>query len=235
MKISEIFWSIQGESTFAGIPTLFIRFQGCNLRCNYCDSAYTFDMEAEGVKDMTVDEVMAEVYEEAVTKTKNNMFICITGGEPLIHAADLQILLQKLIAEFGESVIITIETNGSIKIPKELRLPQVFWIVDIKCPSSGHELNDMSVYGLLKTLGKQDEIKFVIGDENDFIYAHTIVRHFIPEYFLNQRSVIFSPVILDDNKEWPAKLAQMVLDAELPVRVQIQLHKVIWPNENRGY
>ena len=233
MKISEIFWSIQGESTFAGIPTLFIRTQGCNLRCSYCDSAYTFD-EEKG-KDMDLHDIMAIVYEEAVTKTKNNMFICITGGEPLMHKKELGELLSKLIEEFGENIIITVETNGSIKIPKELRLPQVYWIVDIKCPSSNHVLNDMEVYSLLKTLGTQDEIKFVIGNENDFTYAIAIVKNLIPEYYLNLRSVIFSPVILDDNKEWPTELAQMVLEAELPVRVQVQLHKVLWPNEERGY
>jgi 7-carboxy-7-deazaguanine synthase len=210
MKISEIFTSIQGESTFAGMPCQFIRLSGCNLRCTYCDTTYSY---GEG-QEMSVDEVIGKV------KVSGQKLVEITGGEPLLQPEDLAELTSRLL-DSGCRVLI--ETNGTLSI-RALDKRAVI-IMDVKTPSSGmSELND---YTNFDVIGKFGEIKFVISNRADYEWAERIVR----EYGLPRRcTVLFSPAF---GAMPPRDLAAWLLEDSLEVRLNIQLHKYIYDPDER--
>lgn len=211
LTINEIFHSIQGESTHAGRPCVFVRLTACDLRCRWCDTPYAFH---EGRK-MSVDEVMAEV------EARGCPVVEVTGGEPLLQA-DVYPLMQRLL-DAGKTVLV--ETGGHRSIAQ---VPAgVSRIVDVKCPGSGEaERNDWSNFALL---APADEVKFVIADRTDYEYAREVVRR---EQLIGRvAAVLFSPV----HGELDAKqLAEWVIADRLEVRVQLQMHKYIWSPQTRG-
>jgi 7-carboxy-7-deazaguanine synthase len=211
LTINEIFHSIQGESTFAGRPCVFVRLTACDLRCSWCDTPYAFH---EGRK-MSVDEVIADV------EARGCPTVEVTGGEPLLQA-DVYPLMQRLL-DSGKTVLI--ETGGHRSIAA---VPAgVIRIMDVKCPGSGEsEKNDWSNLALLE---KSDEVKFVIADRRDYDYARDIVqRENLPG---RVNAVLFSPV----HGKLDAKLlSEWVIADRLDVRVQLQVHKYIWSPETRG-
>lgn len=211
MKVNEIFLSLQGESLSTGLPTVFIRFTGCNLRCTYCDTTYSYD---EGM-EMEINEIIKEIKKYECKR------ICLTGGEPLLQK-DLQTLLY-----FLKECEVSIETNGSIDISPFHLYQKHRFVMDIKCPSSG-----MSSYNFIKNidfLTKKDEIKFVISDYEDFLYSKDIIESFDLEKKVS--NIIMSPV---HQKLNPQILAEWILKNKLfSVRLGLQLHKVIW-GEKRG-
>lgn len=211
LTINEIFHSIQGESTHAGRPCVFVRLTACDLRCRWCDTPYAFH---EGRK-MTVDEVVADV------DARGCPVVEVTGGEPLLQP-DVYPLMQRLL-DSGKTVLI--ETGGHRSIAQVP--PGVIRIVDVKCPGSGEsEKNDWSN---LAHLTATDEVKFVIADRTDYEFAREVMRR----DNLDQKvaAVLFSPV----HGELDAKqLAEWVIADRLPVRVQLQVHKYIWSPDTRG-
>ena len=211
MKVNEIFYSIQGESTFAGQPFAFVRLTGCNLRCTYCDTAYAF---YEGI-EMSIPEILGKI-EAFPTR-----FTLVTGGEPMLQKSVHELFAALL--ERGYTVLV--ETGGQASLEKVD--PRVHKIMDFKCPSSGMEGHNL--YDNVRYLTPRDEVKFVIGDRNDFDWSCDIVRR----YGLTSQvsAVLFSPV---RSKLPYADLANWVLNCGLPVRMQLQLHKIIWPDMNRG-
>jgi 7-carboxy-7-deazaguanine synthase len=227
MIITEIFKSIQGESTYAGLPCIFVRLTGCNLRCTWCDTAYAF----YGGAKMTVDEVFERVRELAMAaagaKPKIPL-VELTGGEPLLQP-DVYPLAERLLAA-GHTVLI--ETSGERfagKLPRE-----VVKIVDVKCPDSGEA--DTFDMANLDALDRKDEIKFVISSRRDYEFA----RDFTRQRGLTERvhQVIFSPVMADPEGKWPEMdrraLAEWILEDGLAVRLGLQLHKFVWDPAMRG-
>ena len=210
LRVNEIFHSIQGESGHAGLPCVFVRLTGCNLRCRWCDTEYAFH---EG-QELSVAEVLAEVDRHGCPLVE------ITGGEPLLQE-DAPELMARLL-ERGHQVLL--ETGGSL--PIESVPDGVVRIVDIKCPASGEvERNRWENVDHLKAT---DELKFVIADRTDYEWAARQIR----ERDLTRRcAVLFSPV--HDELD-PGELAGWVLADRLPVRVQVQLHKILWPGVTRG-
>jgi 7-carboxy-7-deazaguanine synthase len=211
LTINEIFHSIQGESTHAGRPCVFVRLTACDLRCRWCDTPYAFH---EGRK-MSVDEVVTDV------EARGCSVVEITGGEPLLQA-DVYPLMHKLL-ESGKTVLV--ETGGHRSIAN---VPSgVIRIMDIKCPGSGESSkNDWSN---LQHLAGQDEVKFVIADRADYEFARDVVAR---EGLLDRvNAVLFSPV---HGELDPRQLSEWVIADRLPVRVQLQLHKYIWSPQARG-
>ena len=209
--MTEIFLSIQGESTWAGLACVFVRTTGCHLRCVWCDTDYAF----YGGRDMTVDGVIAEV--ERIGR--GCLLVELTGGEPLLQK-EIGILAERLL-DRGYTVLC--ETSGSLDVD---RLPRrVVKIMDLKCPGSGEV--DRNLWENLDKLGPEDEIKFVIRDRRDYEWARSVIE----ERRLGGRKLLFSPVwgelSLGDLAEW-------VLEDGTPVRVQTQLHKHIWRPEAAG-
>lgn len=212
MKITEIFYSIQGESSYAGQPCVFVRTTGCNLRCVWCDTEYAF----YGGRDMSVD----EVFEEIERLGHGCRLVELTGGEPLLQR-DIGDLARRLVSA-GHTVLC--ETSGSVTVG---RVPaEVVKIVDIKCPGSGEaEANDWRNLELLKP--GQDELKFVIAGREDYEWAVRQLR----ERDLDRFVVHFSPEF--DSMDL-RELAEWILADGLRVRVQLQLHKLIWEPAARG-
>ena len=211
LTINEIFHSIQGESTYAGRPCVFVRLTACDLRCRWCDTPYAFH---EGTK-MSVDEVIADV------ESRGCQTVEVTGGEPLLQP-DVYPLMQQLL-DSGKTVLI--ETGGHRSIAG---VPAgVIRIMDIKCPGSGEaEKNDWSN---LAHLTSTDEVKFVIADRRDYEYARDIVkRENLPA---RVNAVLFSPV---HGELDPKLLSEWVIADRLDVRVQLQVHKYIWSPDTRG-
>jgi 7-carboxy-7-deazaguanine synthase len=211
LTVNEIFHSIQGESTHAGRPCVFVRLTACDLRCSWCDTPYAFH---EGRK-MSIGEVV-----EAVERFGCDL-VELTGGEPLLQK-DVYPLMERLLAG-GRTVLV--ETGGHVGL--ERIPPGVRTIMDVKCPGSGEA--HRTDWSNLERLGAGDEVKFVIRDRIDYEYARGILR----EHGLERRvgAVLFSPVhgVLD-----PRQLSEWVLEDRLPVRVQLQVHKYIWTPETRG-
>ena len=211
LTVNEIFYSIQGESTRAGRPCVFVRLTACDLRCSWCDTEYAFH---EGRK-MSVDEVVAEVYRH------NCPLVEITGGEPLLQE-DVYPLMDCLLAH-GRTVML--ETGGHRPIA---RVPAaVHKIVDVKCPGSGEA--DKNDWDNLARLGPHDEVKFVVKDRADYEFARDVIaRRDLPS---RAAAVLVSPVhgVLD-----PKVLSEWMLADHLPARLQLQIHKYIWPPETRG-
>lgn len=211
LTITEIFHSIQGESTHAGRPCVFVRLTACDLRCTWCDTVYAF---TEGRK-MSLEEVLADV------ESRGETLVEITGGEPLLQK-EVYPLMEALLAR-GHEVLL--ETGGHVPLTQ---VPAgVKKIVDVKCPGSGE--SDRNHWDNLEAVGPEDEVKFVIKDRGDYDYARRVVA----EHGLASRvkAVHFSPVhgVLE-----PRLLAEWVLADKLPVRVQLQLHKFIWAPTTRG-
>jgi 7-carboxy-7-deazaguanine synthase len=226
MQITEIYKSLQGESTYAGLPCVFVRLTGCNLRCTWCDSEYTF----QGGRRMTVEEVQAEV-------TRLNPeagLVEITGGEPMLQERELVPLMECLLAE-GHTVLL--ETSG--ERPLERVPAGVVKIVDVKCPDSGE--GDTFYVENLESLTSRDEIKFVLGSRVDYEFA----RDFSKRHDLANRvnAVLFSPAfrkeatgardsshcLLD-----PQELAEWMLADNVRARLGLQLHKFIWDPAVKG-
>lgn len=216
LNISELFYSIQGESTWAGMPCVFIRLAGCNLRCTYCDAAYTY--EEEGL-DYSWKEIIAftEKYPKALIE--------FTGGEPFLQD-NIYPLIDTLIAA---NRTVLVETNGSILLDKAPN--DIVKIMDIKCPDSGmHEKIDLEN---LDFLNAKDNLKFVLSSRKDFDWAVQFLHQHLPEHWKKKDSpaILFSPV--PDRLEIE-ELAQWILEEEVAIQLQVQLHKIIWPTETRG-
>ena len=225
MQITEIYRSIQGESSYAGLPCVFVRLTGCNLRCDWCDSEYTFS----GGEKMSVEEVETEVRRLAPVG-----LVEITGGEPMLQEREVVPLMERLIAS-GYTVLL--ETSGErplARVPKP-----VIKIVDVKCPHSGEA--DTFRMENLETLTRQDEVKFVLSDRVDYEFARDFTRRHGLE--ARVRSLIFSPAFRKDaagarNASHclldPQELAEWILEDGLNVRLGLQLHKFIWEPSAKG-
>ncbi|HKN62136.1 MAG TPA: radical SAM protein [Candidatus Acidoferrales bacterium] len=224
MVITEIFKSIQGEGTRAGLPCIFVRLTGCNLRCTWCDTAYAF----YGGTKLRIEEVLERVRELAGEGSGRVTLVEITGGEPLLQPETPE-LAAKLLAG-GYTVMI--ETSGERFVGVLRR--EVVKIVDVKCPDSGEaDSFDMANLGAVDA---KDEIKFVISTRRDYEFA----RDFTREHRLAERvhAVLFSPVFADPAGAWPGlnarELAEWILADQLPVRLGLQLHKFIWDPAMKG-
>ena len=206
LKITEIFLSVQGESSSVGWPTVFVRLTGCPLRCHYCDTAYAF----HGGQWMSLDDIVAEV------SRLGAHHVCVTGGEPLAQKNCLPLLTR--LCDAGHRV--SLETSGAIDIGNVD--PRVVRVVDIKTPASGEVARNR--WANLDALQPHDEIKFVLCDRADYDWA----RERLAEHRLAQRcAVLFSP---SQGQVDAGQLAEWILADRLPVRFQLQLHKVLWGN-----
>ena len=216
LRVTEVFHSIQGESTWAGLPCTFVRLTGCPLRCVWCDTEYAF----HGGEKMTIDEILAEVGEIGTELVE------ITGGEPLVHKGAYT--LARRLLDAGYTVLV--ETSGAMDIaPLHDR---VHVIMDLKCPGSGESAKNL--WSNLDHLDARDELKFVIRDRADYEWARDVIRDRGLDRRLEQgtlKAILFSPV-------WGAQdrlnLAEWILEDKLPVRYQLQLHKLVWGPETTG-
>ncbi len=247
LVVNEIYLSLQGESTFAGLPCVFVRLTGCPLRCSYCDTAYAF---TEG-RRRTLADVLAEVQRLAAPfalplqvrpgpggSPARLPLVELTGGEPLAQAAALPLL--SVLADAGFTVLL--ETSGALDIaPVD---PRVHRIVDLKCPSSGEA--DRNRWDNLPRLRATDEVKFVIGTEEDYAWAREVVRtrrlHEVCPVLFSWAAPLTPAQQHPTLKPAPAghtpisrrTLAERIVADALPVRFQAQLHKFIWPADQRG-
>ncbi|MBN4054547.1 radical SAM protein [Nitrospira defluvii] len=210
VKINEIYQSIQGESTYAGLPCVFIRTSGCNLRCRWCDTAYAFE---EG-EEKSLEVILQEVQEFDCSCVE------LTGGEPLLQKESLHLVTSLL----DEGHLVLIETGGSYPIRQVD--PRAVIILDIKCPGSG--MQNSMVWENIKWLKEKDEVKFVIADRVDFDWAKDVLKKYKE---LKDKIVHFSPVFGEMD---PKHLAEWILEEKLSVRLQIQMHKYIWDPTARG-
>ncbi|MCI0652912.1 MAG: 7-carboxy-7-deazaguanine synthase QueE [Methylococcaceae bacterium] len=204
LRVTEIFYSIQGESATVGIPTTFIRLTGCPLRCTYCDTEYAFT----GGEKISLEDILAR------TAGFPTRYVTVTGGEPLAQK-NCVFLLDRLIEN---GYLVSLETGGAMDVSAVN--PNVVKVMDLKTPSSGEEHRNR--YENIRYLDKKDQVKFVIGTRDDYLWARETLKRFA----LDERcGVLFSPVTgcLD-----AARLADSILEDGLPVRFQIQLHKVLW-------
>ena len=210
LKVNEIYYSIQGESTHVGRPCIFIRLTYCNLRCTYCDTEYAF---YEG-KDIEIPEIMAEI------KQWNCNLVEVTGGEPLFQDECIDLLNELT----NQNYEVLLETGGSLSISD---VPiEIVRIVDFKCPSSGMEKKNL--WSIVNDLQPHDEVKFVIGDREDFDWA----KEMLNKYSLNEKcSILFSPTF---GKIDPSLIVEWILEGDIPVRMQLQMHKHIWESERKG-
>ncbi|WP_347258428.1 7-carboxy-7-deazaguanine synthase QueE [Methylocaldum sp.] len=204
LRVTEIFYSLQGESRTVGLPTVFVRLTGCPLRCVYCDTAYAFT----GGQKMSINEIVAEV------GTYHPGYVTVTGGEPLAQRGCL-VLLDALVEKGYE---VSLETSGALDV-SDIN-PKVVKVLDLKTPSSGEESRNL--YRNLDYLDRKDQLKFVIMNEADYQWAKAKME----EYGLSDRcEVLFSPAM---GAQDPAELADKILRDRLPVRFQVQLHKILW-------
>ena len=210
LKVNEIYYSIQGESTHVGRPCIFIRLTYCNLRCTYCDTEYAF---YEG-KDIEIPEIMAEI------KQWNCNLVEVTGGEPLFQDECIDLLNELT----NQNYEVLLETGGSLSISD---VPtEIVRIVDFKCPSSG--MKKKNLWSIVNDLQPHDEVKFVIGDREDFDWAIDMLN----KYSLNEKcAILFSPIF---GQIPPSLIVKWILDNNLPVRMQLQMHKHIWESEGKG-
>jgi 7-carboxy-7-deazaguanine synthase len=210
LKVNEIYYSVQGESSKAGLPCVFIRLTYCNLRCTYCDTEYAF---YEG-KDYSIEEIISEI------KKYNCNLVEVTGGEPLVQTESIR--LMKRLCDDGYEVMI--ETGGSL--PIEQIDKRVSVIMDLKCPSS--KMMKKNRYENIKHLKTIDEVKFVIGSREDYEWSKNIIK----EYELNKKCQLLFSVVF--NSLEPVTLVNWILEDDLPVRFQLQMHKIIWDPTKKG-
>ena len=204
LRITEIFYSLQGESTTIGLPTIFIRLTGCPLRCQYCDTAYAF----HGGQRFTLDEIMTQVH------ALSGHYVCVTGGEPLAQPACINLLTQLCDAGFS----VSLETSGALNI--QAVDTRVMIVMDLKTPGSGeHEKNKLMNLEHLKI---SDQIKFVLCSREDYEWATQLI---FQHQLTSRTQVLFSPSFGQLN---PTTLANWILEDKLPLRFQLQLHKLLW-------
>ncbi len=239
LAVNEIYLSLQGESTFAGLPCVFVRLAACNLRCSYCDTAYAFD---QGQK-MTLSEVRAEVQRlarpfQAEFAPRGLPLVELTGGEPLLQSNAL--VLMRQLCDDGFTVLV--ETSGALDIsPVD---PRVRRIMDLKCPSSGEV--SRNCWENLQHLRPTDEIKLVIGTREDYEWAKARIQEhqlgakcallmsWVHPLLPEQQNPALKPVPPGQTPLTRRELAERIIADALPVRFQAQLHKIIWPPEQRG-
>ena len=204
LRISEIFYSLQGESNTVGIPTVFIRLTGCPLRCHYCDTSYAFT----GGERLTITAIIDQV------KHYTTRYVTVTGGEPLAQVDSIE-LMTALIAQGYD---VSLETSGALDISNfDARVVKV---MDLKTPSSGEV--DKNRYENIQFLNSKDQVKFVIGNTEDYDWSKSMLS----KYDLASRcQILFSPVM---DQMQPTELAEKILNDQLQVRFQIQLHKLLW-------
>ena len=208
MRINEIFYSIQGEGKWTGLPNIFIRTTGCNLRCSFCDTEYAY----KDGKEFSPGGII-----ESINKYPCK-YVCLTGGEPLIQEKTNDLIDALL----KEDYKICLETNGSINIKKISNKKNLMISLDIKCPSSN--MHEKMHFNNIPLLDGDDQLKFVIKDKNDYNYAKDILQKYKPNC-----PVFFQPV-------WeanPKKLAEWILGDALPVTLGLQLHKILWGDTRR--
>lgn len=216
LRITEIFHSIQGESTWAGVPCTFVRLTGCPLRCTWCDTAYAF----HGGTRMTFEEILAEVRSHPATVVE------ITGGEPLAHPGSHDLAVRLL----DEGYTVLVETSGAFDVSGLDE--RVHRIMDLKCPGSGEEARNL--WSNLDHLGSRDEVKFVIKDRADYEWAREAIRtHGLDDRVRagSLRALLMSPVWGEIDLE---EMTSWILVDGLPVRFQLQLHKLVWGAEATG-
>lgn len=207
LRVTEIFYSLQGEARTVGIPTVFVRLTGCPLRCGYCDTTYAF----QGGEWKSLDSILEEI------KSYNTKFITVTGGEPLAQKQCISLLGQ--LCDAGYEV--SLETSGAMDVSKVDK--RVSKVMDLKTPASGEEAKNR--YENIKYLTRNDQVKFVICSRNDYDWAVDKFK----EYKLdNKCEVLFSPV---HGELEPSQLAGWILHDKLPVRFQLQMHKYLWGDE----
>lgn len=210
LNISEIFVSLQGESSHAGWPCVLVRTAGCPLRCSFCDTGYA----CEDGERMSAEQVMARVAEYGTRRVE------LTGGEPLFQAASLDLLRRLCEADYT----VLLETNGAMDItPVD---PRVHIVMDVKCPSSG--MTDRMRWENLALLKAKDEVKFVVGDRADYEFARGLIR----EHDLPARCTVLLSAV--HGKLDAAEVAEWMLEDQLEVRFQLQLHRLLWPDETSG-
>jgi 7-carboxy-7-deazaguanine synthase len=206
LRISEIFYSLQGETSRVGLPTVFVRLTGCPLRCLYCDTAYAFT----GGKSMAIEAIVAEV------KSYPTKYVTVTGGEPLAQKQCHTLL--RILCDMGYHV--SLETSGALDVSNVDK--RVMKILDIKTPASGEV--EKNLWSNLTSMNPDDEIKFVVCDEADYIWAKTIL---VEKHLTDTCEVLFSPA---QGQLSSTELADWVLRDRLNVRMQVQLHKILWGN-----
>lgn len=206
LRISEIFYSLQGETSRVGLPTVFVRLTGCPLRCHYCDSAYAFT----GGQSMALEAIVAEV------QRYPTRYVTVTGGEPLAQKNCLTLL--RILCDLGYQV--SLETSGALDVSAVDK--RVMKILDIKTPASGEM--EKNLWGNLNLLNPNDEIKFVLCDEADYIWGKQLL---LEKNLAAKCEVLFSPA---QGQLSPTDLADWILRDQLPVRMQLQLHKILWGN-----
>lgn len=206
LRISEIFYSLQGESKSVGMPTVFIRLTGCPLRCQYCDTSYAFS----GGEMTSIADIIAQVEQY---KTR---YITVTGGEPLAQPACLELLKQLADKDY----IVSLETSGALDVSQVD--PRIVKVMDLKTPASAEESRNL--YTNLPYLEAKDQLKFVICNAEDYAWS----KDKLDEYQLDKQcEVLFSPSMGEQD---PTELAEWILRDQLPVRFQLQLHKILWGN-----
>lgn len=209
MNLIEIYPSIQGETTLSGHPTVFVRTAACNLRCSWCDTTYSFGRGTP----WTIEEILKKIEETGLR------YVCVTGGEPLLQENSL-VLMNKL-CDLG--YVVSLETGGSLTtehVDSRVRV-----ILDIKCPGSG--MSDKNDWKNLNHLNAHDEIKFVLLDREDYLWAIDTCK----KYILFKHTVLFSPV---HGKLNPQELVNWIVEDKIPVRLNLQIHKYIWTPETKG-
>ena len=204
LRITEIFYSLQGESNTVGLPTVFIRLTGCPLRCSYCDTAYAFT----GGEKKTIAKIIEQVDQY------NAQYITVTGGEPLAQSACHQLLT----ALVDRNYTVSLETSGALDV--SLVDPRVIKVMDLKTPSSNE--CDKNSYKNIDYLNKQDQVKFVIADNKDYEWSKSLLKEYD---LINRCEILFSPVM---GTMKPTELAENIINDNLIVRFQIQLHKYLW-------
>ena len=207
MRINEIFYSLQGEGKWTGLPNIFIRTTGCNLRCSFCDTKYAYD---DG-KEMSLEQILKQIHKYPCR------YVCLTGGEPLLQDEILKLIELLLKRDYK----ICLETNGSINI-KHISEKSVLISLDIKCPSSHmHENNNFLNIPLLR---KDDQLKFIIKDKKDYNYAKEIIKKYKP------RCIIFFQPVWGTN---PNKIANWIISDGLDVKLGLQIHKILWGDKRQ--
>ncbi len=204
LRITEIFYSLQGESNTVGLPTVFIRLTGCPLRCVYCDTAYAFT----GGEKIAIDAIIAQA------EQYESKYVTVTGGEPLAQPGCLELMTKLL----DKGYIVSLETSGALDVSEVDK--RVVKVMDLKTPSSGEVSRNL--YQNIDYLSPKDQLKFVIGNDEDYQWSKAILAE---HDLVNRCEILFSPVMGLQN---PTELADKILKDRLPVRFQLQLHKILW-------